>query len=384
MIQIQSDHPPASSHISTSALRSSGGSLTAWIQAKHLPGVVTFLKLGILHCPKIFLLSSMLGLCIRLYGSDIVLWLCGLTSSLPFLPKRILEDLDAIRSETIKADSFNKEPFYHQLYRFVSDCLPPYKLSRLVTRTFKSHVLQMLHAETRSFLRLRISQVDWVGDSSSTTLDTLHTTPIKVIPPFARLAILRWSIDSEPDLHFRLRPHFTRRTSCRCGCGRYSSLYPEGFRVGAVATDHLLNSNQWTLISQTFAPSRFDRFSDRYPHPPLPPATSPIWCPRKGAPIHSLDHLDPALRSWIDLPCVLCGHGDNSVQHWMRFCPVPALVGSALLNRPWCTHDWSLRPAFSASRLAMIGALWVGTRQFVHERSGLPPSLPRLSLFYVG
>ena len=231
----------------------------------------------------------------------------------------------------------------------------------------------MLHAETRSFLRLRISQVDWLGDSSSTTLDTLHATPVKVIPPFARLAILRWSIDSEPDLHFRLRPHFTRRTSCRCGCGRYSSLYFEGFRAGAVATDHLLNSNQWTLISQTFAPSRFDRFSDRYPHPPLPLATSPIWCPRKGAPIHSLDHLDPALRSWIDLPCVLCGHGDNSVQHWMRFCPVPALVGSALLNRPWRTHDWSLRPTFSASRLATIGALWVGTRQFVHERSGLPP-----------
>ena len=233
---------------------------------KHLPGVVTFLKLGILHCPRIFLLSSMLGLCIRLYGTDIVLWLCGLTSSLPFLPKRILEGLDAIRSETIKADRFNKEPFSHQLYRFVSDCPPPYKLSRLVTRTFKSHVLQMLHAETRSFLRLRIFQVDWLGDSSSTTLDTLHTTPIKVIPPFARLAILRWSIDSQPHLHFRLRPHFTRRTSCRCGCGRYSSLYPEGFRAGAVATDHLLNSNQWTLISQTFAPSRFDRFSDRYPH----------------------------------------------------------------------------------------------------------------------
>ena len=95
----------------------------AWIQAKHLPGVVTFLKLGILHCPRIFLLSSMLGLCIRLYGTDIVLWLGGLTSSLPFLPKRILEGLDVIRSETIKADRFNKEPFSHQLYRFVSDCL---------------------------------------------------------------------------------------------------------------------------------------------------------------------------------------------------------------------------------------------------------------------
>ena len=66
----------------------------------------------------------------------------------------------------VKAERFNKEPFPHQLYRFVSDCPPPYKLARLVTRTFKSHVLQMLHAETRSFLRLRISQVDWLGDSS--------------------------------------------------------------------------------------------------------------------------------------------------------------------------------------------------------------------------
>lgn len=67
----------------------------------------------------------------------------------------------------------------------------------MVTRTFKSHVLQML---PRSFLRLRISQVDCLGDSSSTTLDTLHTTPIEVIPLFARLAILQWSVDSEPDL----------------------------------------------------------------------------------------------------------------------------------------------------------------------------------------
>ena len=166
----------------------------AWIQAKHLPGVVTYLKLGILHCPKIFLLSSMLGLCIRLYGLDIVLWLCGLTPYLPRLPKRLMEGLDSIRSETVTADSFNKEPFSQQLHRFVADCPPPYQLSRLVTRTFKAHVLQMLHADTRSFLRLRISQVDWLGDSSSTTLDTLHATPIKVIPPFARLAILRWSI----------------------------------------------------------------------------------------------------------------------------------------------------------------------------------------------
>ena len=208
----------------------------AWIQAKHLPGVVSFLKLGILHCPKIFLLSSLLGLCIRLYGSDIVLWLCGLTPSLPTLPKQLSEGLASIHSEAIKANRYNKEPLSHQLYKYISDSYPPSKLSRLVTRTFKHHVTRMLQADSRSFLRLRLSQVDWLGDSSSSTLDTLHTTPVKVIPSFSRLGILRWSIDSEPDLHFRLRPHFTRQTACRCGCGILSSVYPEGFRAGAVAS----------------------------------------------------------------------------------------------------------------------------------------------------
>ena len=39
--------------------------------------------------------------------------------------------------------------------------------------------------------------------SSSFTLEALHATPLKAIPSFSRLAILRWIIDSEPDVHFR-------------------------------------------------------------------------------------------------------------------------------------------------------------------------------------
>lgn len=78
-------------------------------------------------------------------------------------------------------------------------------------------------------------------------------------------------------------------------------------------------------------------------------------------------------------PCVLlCGCGDNSVQHWLYFCPVPALAGSLLLRTPWKTSSWFLQESFSASRLAQIAGLWVSTRQFVHERSGLPP--PSLDL----
>lgn len=69
-----------------------------WIQAQHLPGIVTFLKLGILHCPKIFLYSSLLGFAIRRFGEPLVAWLCGVSHSLPSLPAQIETGLRSIRS----------------------------------------------------------------------------------------------------------------------------------------------------------------------------------------------------------------------------------------------------------------------------------------------
>ena len=81
----------------------------------------------------------------------------------------------------------------------------------------------------------------------------------------------------------------------------------------------------------------------------------------------------PALSHWCSLPCVLCGTGDNSVQHWLLFCPILALAGSLLLKQPWKTRFWFLSPDVSLQRRAIIGGLWVASRQFVHERSGLPP-----------
>ena len=70
-----------------------------------------------------------------------------------------------------------------------------------------------------------------------------------------------------------------------------------------------------------------------------------------------------------------CGSGDNSVQHWLRFCPVSALAGSYFLNRRWVVSDWFLHSTHSLRHRALIAALWVGTRQF---RS--PSSLVRSSL----
>ena len=83
--------------------------------------------------------------------------------------------------------------------------------------------------------------------------------------------MLRWSIDSEPDLHFRLRPYLTRHTPCRCGCGISSSIYPDGIAHGSVAPAHLHSPTMWARHRNTFRTSPFDRFLDASPPPPLGP-----------------------------------------------------------------------------------------------------------------
>ena len=93
---------------------------------------------------------------------------------------------------------------------------------------------------------------------------------------------------------------------------------------------------------------------------------------RQHEPHPTLDFLPCPLQLWASQTCVLCGCGDNSVQHWLYFCPVPALAGSLLLRAPWKISNWFLQKRFPP-RLAVIAGLWVSARQFIHERSGLPP-----------
>ena len=200
-----------------------------WIQASQLPGIVTYLRLGILHCPHIHLTCSLLGYCLRCYGEPIALWLCYVTPALPPMPAQLREGLHTVRRLLLSANPYNPEPFIYPLQRYLHNDHSPYKLSRLVLSQVKIHLRHQLLHGARTFLRERLSQVGWAFSSSSFTLEALHVTPLKAIPPFSRLAILRWIIDSEPDVHFRLRPHFTRSSPCRCGCGQFSSLFPFGF-----------------------------------------------------------------------------------------------------------------------------------------------------------
>ena len=344
-----------------------------WIQAHHLPGIVSFLKLGILHCPTLFLYSSLLGFSIRLFGEVILVWLCGIIPALPDIPFQLAQGLHQIKKLFNEAVSFNAEPYPELLHPYLFQQLPPSRLSKLATKIFKLYLRRKLHIEARTFLLTRYSNVKFHFSTSPALFDILHQTPTKIIPPASRLAILRWSIDSEPDVHFRLRRYISRPSPCRCGCGSISSLYPEGLSLGSVSSHHLNLPITWRIFLPLSLPPPYSNLTQRPAHPDLPPAQTITWKARSGDTLTSLDDLPAALRTWVSHPCVLCGHGDNSVQHWLYFCPVPALAGTLLLRTPWKTSFWFLHNSLSHTQLAQLSALWVSTRQFVLERSGLPP-----------
>ena len=123
--------------------------------------------------------------------------------ALPPMPAQLREGLHTVRRMLLSANPYNPEPFIYPLQRYLHNDHSPYKLSRLVLSQVKIHLRHQLLHGARTFLRER----PWAFSSSSFTLEALHVTPLKAIPPFSRLAILRWIIDFEPDVHFRLRPH---------------------------------------------------------------------------------------------------------------------------------------------------------------------------------
>ena len=126
-----------------------------WIQAEHLPGIVRYLKLGLLHCPHISLLSALLRYCIRCYGENVATWLCFISPNLPAMPLQLQQGLMRIRTALVEANAYNISSFVESFQKHIYNDLPPHKLSSKLTVPLKIHLLQRLSFETRTFLRLR-------------------------------------------------------------------------------------------------------------------------------------------------------------------------------------------------------------------------------------
>ena len=156
------------------------------------------------------------------------------------------------------------------------------------------------------------------GGVSWAWLTNLASVPKLAVHGVARFAVLRWAVNEDDDECLRLRLAGSLQAEQPCQlCGVHTRLYPLGlnFVPACEKCCHDNNINATTLYSN-------ERWGV--------PATS-HW----HTTAESIRGSFSVPASWRDQgrnlsPCVACGRGDNSSQHWARFCIIPVLVANTL------------------------------------------------------
>ena len=189
-------------------------------------------------------------------------------------------------------------------------------------RQLKLSLYEAIQVHALQYLQSRVSLQLLPGGVSWAWLTHLATVPKLAVNGVARFAVLRWAVNEDDDECLRLRLAGSLQAEQPCQlCGIPTRLYPLGLNFAPACEkcchDHDINAT--TLYS-----------SERWGIP----ATSP-W----HAIAESARGSFPIPASWRDrarnlAPCVACGHGDNSSQHWARFCIVPVLVANILSPSP--------------------------------------------------
>ena len=162
------------------------------------------------------------------------------------------------------------------------------------------------------------------------------------------------------------RPHYLYGKNVDMGnpdygageCGADSKFFPCGFFAGALSQAHLNLEIEWMRHVPIGAAALGV-------HTSLLPSL-PVMLPSPPALRHD-GHLDSAttlLRQsapWLQRACVLCGYGDNSVQHWMSSCACLGVAGSLLLGCSWCFSHWFPQAHWPRTQSARCYALYAET-----------------------
>ena len=207
------------------------------------------------------------------------------------------------------------------------------------------------------------------GGVSWAWLTSLATVPKLAVDGVARFALLRWAVNEDDDECLRLRLAGSLQAEQPCQlCGVRTRLYPLGLNFAPACEKccHDHNVNATTLYSN-------ERWGI--------PATShwhSIAESMRGL-FLSLPHDLTAVET---SPCVACGHGDNSSQHWARVCIIPVLVANTLsLNQPVRSLDQLARVStvgcvVASHVLHQFRRLLLEHGGMQHSTSSVPLSVP--------
>ena len=184
------------------------------------------------------------------------------------------------------------------------------QLKLTLYQAIQEHALQYL--ESRVSLQLLPGGVSWKW------LTSLATVPKLAVNGVARFAVLRWAVNEDDDECLRLRLAGSLQAEQPCQlCGIRTRLYPLGLNFAPACEkcchDHNINATTLHSVARWGIPdtSHWQSIADAVRGSFVVPET---WTNRNR-------HLPP---------CVACGYGDNSSQHWARFCIIPVLVANTL------------------------------------------------------
>ena len=280
-----------------------------WISARYLPHIFRWLGIAPTLDPAVTLTAACLGYWLRQNGTTAIL-----PPGCPEAEDRQGTVVQRIFQAWIPmlgvaktgqllsliAGQYTRKQHAHFLQQF----------KKTLYEAIQAHALRYLH--TKVNLQLLPGGVSW------TWVTKLASLPKLAVNGIARFAVLRWAVNEDDDECLRLRTQGNLQAERPCQiCGVHTRLYPLGLNFTPMCEKccHDHNVNATTIGSE-----------QRWGLPP----TSRWYCIANA--VQGRFSVDP---DWTTLnrrlpPCVACGLGDNSTQHWARFCIIPVLVANEL------------------------------------------------------
>ena len=280
-----------------------------WITARYLPHIFRWLGIAPTLDPAITLTAACLGYWLRQSGSAAIL-----PPGCPEEETRQGAVVQRIFQSWVPMLGVDKTG--QLLNTIAGQCTRAHhrhflmQLKKALYEAIQVHALRYLHA--------KVNQQLLPGGVSWSWVTKLASLPKLAVNGIARFAVLRWAVNEDDDECLRLRVQGNLQAERPClVCAIHTRLYPKGLQFSPMCEKccHDHNVNATTLGSE-------QRWG-------LPLASR--WFQIAEA-VRGTSLIDA---EWATLdrqlaPCVACGLGDNSTQHWARYCIIPVLVANEL------------------------------------------------------
>ena len=333
-----------------------------WIEAEILPYVLRYVGIAVLLDPALSATVSATGLYFRGNNRYEDLWLEHANSASCNL-----------RQKSVVLDLLHLWQPYVPLQDIATALADSGKGVNGRIAKLKQVVISRMVQAAQTYLRNKVQREGWSRGVSWRWVDLAAGCPKKWCNGIARYTLLRWAVNQDDDVWLTLRG---TRHGQLCGlCQETGESFPHGFYQPPLCESCIRDQNITPISNSPVGSELQATLHQRY----IAQAYQPH--------VESVEHSDRLSHFRTLLPanevtCVACGCGDNTIGHWTRWCVIPLIIASILVQPSY--HYETLNDiAVGSSRAAAICTLVLAAfrrllRQegaFVHQQRGMPRSI---------